>query len=359
MKRRFISLFCALLLYFGSISCASFDVNTVANSVVRLTLIVENEAFSFGTAFIIGHRGGSTYLVTNRHVVMDVTRRIPFEIQKDHMFVMLDNTNNVRLKVSEITVLSSDVNYSVKPAIDDGLDLAFIRVDTGLANRRALPLVSAETVRRGDRIYAAGFPGVTDALFDDLGTLPSREEDVTITTGSVTNFNRTFGHKDTRYLQIDADTNSGNSGGPLINERGAVIGVNTLSLEGANAAVYIDYIIDECERLGIPYTRAYSGISNYAGLLLIVLGAVLAAVILPVTRRRRKLKGTASASVPPAGTAPRLLCTRGHFTGAIFPINDTVAIGRDPSRCQIVFPGDANGIPASFEKDSPKEKWTA
>jgi hypothetical protein len=228
--------------------------------------------------------------------------------------------------------------------IEDGLDLAFIRVDTGLANRRALPLVSAETVRRGDRIYAAGFPGVTDALFDDLGTLPSREEDVTITTGSVTNFNRTFGHKDTRYLQIDADINSGNSGGPLINERGAVIGVNTLSLEGANAAVYIDYIIDECERLGIPYTRAYSGISNYAGLLLIVLGAVLAAVILPVTRRRRKLKGAASASVPPAGTAPRLLCTRGHFTGAIFPINDTVAIGRDPSRYQIVFPGDAKGI---------------
>jgi hypothetical protein len=60
---------------------------------------------------------------------------------------------------------------------------------------------------------------------------------------------------------------------------------------------------------------------------------------------------------PPAREAPpqaeqaaaqsftaRIFCTRGHFAGRAFPLLGRVAIGRDPARCQIVFPNDAQGI---------------
>jgi predicted component of type VI protein secretion system len=39
-----------------------------------------------------------------------------------------------------------------------------------------------------------------------------------------------------------------------------------------------------------------------------------------------------------------LICEKGQFAGTTFPIIGSLAIGRDPARCQIVFPGDAKGI---------------
>jgi pSer/pThr/pTyr-binding forkhead associated (FHA) protein len=45
---------------------------------------------------------------------------------------------------------------------------------------------------------------------------------------------------------------------------------------------------------------------------------------------------------PPA--IATLICTNGHFNGVRFPINNNLAIGRNPKLCQIVFPDDTQGI---------------
>ena len=48
---------------------------------------------------------------------------------------------------------------------------------------------------------------------------------------------------------------------------------------------------------------------------------------------------------PTASNAPaHLLCSRGNFAGTTFPINGILSIGRDPKRCQIVFPNESQGI---------------
>jgi S1-C subfamily serine protease len=362
MKRTISIIICLLLLLPAVAACSSFDVNTVADSVVRVAFIVNDDWWGFGSAFVIGHSGGSTYLVTNRHVIMDQGRTIPFEAQRDYMYVVLDDMSDVRLKISQIIVLSMDVDWSEN--IDDGMDLAFLRVDTGLSDRRALPLSTAETVQRGDRVFAAGFPAIADALFGDYVALPSKPENVTITSGIVTNTVRTYGHADTRHLQIDAVINNGNSGGPLINERGAVIGVNTLGLEGTNAAVYIDYIIEQCNRLGIPYRTASSGILDYWWVGLIGLLLIAAAAVLLLTKNKPAPAAYAGVAVPPVLQAPqapqalpvgnmpqqapnvptRLICTKGQFAGTTFPISGVLTIGRDPKACQIVFPGSTQGI---------------
>jgi hypothetical protein len=41
---------------------------------------------------------------------------------------------------------------------------------------------------------------------------------------------------------------------------------------------------------------------------------------------------------------PTLTCTRGHFAGTAFPLQGKTLIGRDPARCQIVYPADARGV---------------
>lgn len=84
-----------------------------------------------------------------------------------------------------------------------------------------------------------------------------------------------------------------------------------------------------------------------------------------VMRKRKNKTPASSAEVPPAyppaasepipvtmpvqqpaasGASSHLICTKGHYAGATFPVNGRLAIGRDPKRCQLVFPSETKGI---------------
>ena len=111
---------------------------------------------------------------------------------------------------------------SVAPATvvgrDPGNDLALVRAELDGQEPAAAPLGDSDAVRIGDPILALGNP------FNLEGTL---------TQGIVSALDRTFSSGgNTRpirdMIQIDAAVNPGNSGGPLINCQGEVIGVNTL-----------------------------------------------------------------------------------------------------------------------------------
>ena len=102
---------------------------------------------------------------------------------------------------------------------NETVDLAVVKVNS------ALPLQSMEVgnpgnVKVGDDAVAMGFP-----LGDELG------HDYTVTSGIVSS-RRTYGSVE--YIQTDAAVNPGNSGGPLLNRNGQVIGVNTLSYSGTH-----------------------------------------------------------------------------------------------------------------------------
>ena len=93
------------------------------------------------------------------------------------------------------------------------VDLAVIKLDSS-RTFGTLPLGDSDTVAFGDEVTAWGYP-----LSSFLGTDP------TLTRGIISSPNRIL--EDTKYLQIDADLAPGNSGGPLIDRYGHVVGVNT------------------------------------------------------------------------------------------------------------------------------------
>lgn len=104
--------------------------------------------------------------------------------------------------------------------IDKNIDLALVQVDEALT---PLKLVSEDSISIGKEVYAIGAP-----------------EDIpyTMTKGIVSAKNRKI--KNHEYIQIDASINSGNSGGPLLNENGEVIGINTMKVidaEGIGFAI--------------------------------------------------------------------------------------------------------------------------
>jgi S1-C subfamily serine protease len=99
---------------------------------------------------------------------------------------------------------------------DKATDIAVLRIEaSGLSQ---VTVADSDTLRTGDLAFAVGYP---------LGL------DQTLTMGVISGLGRSgLGDAVEDYIQTDAAVNSGNSGGPLLDSRGRLIGINTSILSG-------------------------------------------------------------------------------------------------------------------------------
>ncbi len=122
---------------------------------------------------------------------------------------------------AEITI--NDETYPVKSvlAYDKDIDLAMLKISA--TDLEPLPICQ-NPVQTGKTVYAIGSSrGLTATFSQGIITYAERVEDGVV------------------YVQHDAAISSGNSGGPLINEHGEVIGVNTLTIvnsQNLNFAIF-------------------------------------------------------------------------------------------------------------------------
>ncbi len=105
-------------------------------------------------------------------------------------------------------------------------DLALVKVDPAGLGLKPLALTSSKSVQVGDAVYAIGNPyGLDETL--TRGIVSARGRTISAPNGS----------KITGAIQTDAALNPGNSGGPLLNDQGEVIGVNSqIASEAASVA---------------------------------------------------------------------------------------------------------------------------
>ena len=162
----------------------------VRPALVQLTVTPSDGETYSGTGFVVRSDG---LVVTNRHVIDDA------ETVTARMNIPDGRTWEFTGQVLGRGILA---------------DLAVIQLD---ANRdfATLPLGDSDAVAYGDAVTAWGYP-----ISSFLGTAAP-----TLTLGIISSPNRIF--EDTDYLQTDASLAPGNSGGPLIDRYGSVVGVNT------------------------------------------------------------------------------------------------------------------------------------
>ena len=155
---------------------------------------VTREATSLGSGFIISPDG---YIVTNNHVISAGEGR--------------PGANDAAVDTITIT-LSDRREYKAKIIGRDPLtDMALLKIDA--ANLPFVKFGNSQSVRVGDWAIAIGNP------FGLGGT---------VTAGIVSALHRNIGSGQyDRYIQTDASINQGNSGGPLFDLDGNVIGINT------------------------------------------------------------------------------------------------------------------------------------
>ncbi len=134
-------------------------------------------------------------------------------------------TPKISVTLSSGTRLKSEVKKYSPPASAEvgapsGRDLALLKVPEG--NYPMLLLADSTTAQIGDSIRILGFPGVV--LSHELLN-ESASVDASVTSGAVSGFKRDKANNP--YIQTDAPAAWGNSGGPVINAKGELLGVLT------------------------------------------------------------------------------------------------------------------------------------
>jgi hypothetical protein len=119
---------------------------------------------------------------------------------------------------------------------DRDVDLALVRVD-GQKDFPVLPLGSADDLTELMELVAFGFPFGTELAPED-GQYPA----ISINVGSVTSLRRRKG--ELYHIQLDAVLNPGNSGGPVLDKAGKVVGVVASGIRGAgvNFAIPVNQV---------------------------------------------------------------------------------------------------------------------
>lgn len=280
--------------------------------------------YGTGTGFGVGRSGEDAQIfVTNNHVISDKQNK-PY----DQVYIFVDNAN----LYDESSVVPCRILYA-----DPQVDLAIIQAEAPIPGVGTLPLRSAKEIKTGDDVYALGFPAIADELADSNHYTV---DDITVTDGIVSRRLQIGG---VDYMAHTAKINHGNSGGPLIDTAGNVVGINTLGIadvENADLRCYafdIDYAIDVLEQLELPYTKAAGNVGGLSLAAVAAIGVGIAVVlVLAVVLLLRKKQ---------SGKVPKVLIQAicGPLQGQSWELLTSLSIGRNPGE-NIVLPPDTSGI---------------
>ena len=341
------------------------NIEEACQGVVRVFSIFGEDAAS-GSGIIVGKTGEeSDIIVTNWHVVAQETYSGKVQLA-DEVYILLDNEAYTKDGFDADHAIRCKVLYTTTGYPD----FAILQAEEKIPGRKALSLMSASNAKRSERVYALGYPGNADMIND--GYISATVQEITATDGTISRMVQADAFGNTHVIQHTAHINHGNSGGPLVNEDGVVIGINTYGY-GDNAAeyflsVYIDYAMNAMDELGISYDKVKPSDASITsdnavkqesntGLIIGIIAAVAAAAALVaffLLRGKNGKSGTAAAPAanrvsaaqqaakqPVSSTGWYVEGIGGTHEGQRFSVNERLVFGREPSECGVVFPKES------------------
>ncbi len=200
MKAHLTSLLSIAFLFLLSVSLPSYASNKPNSSGLCIgdCMVIESyedkDDFEDLTGFSLGYSG---YILTNYHVVK--------------------NAKHIKVKF-----LNGDVSEAKIIIKDESNDIAFIKPESSPKLPGAnVSLGDSSEVKLGDKVFTIGFP-----MSNVLGQQPRYSEGVINSLAGMGD--------DPKAFQISIPIQSGNSGGPLFNQKGEVVGIVSSSLDSAN-----------------------------------------------------------------------------------------------------------------------------
>ena len=290
-----------------------------------------------GTGFFIGTEGENPqYIITNCHVIEE--------------FILAGKA----LGGGELHVLfdKDDEAEAYLVDYDAEKDVAILRLAEATDKRIPLQMRIPQESSLGSEAYAVGYPAAADLTVAAVNSFS--QKDATVTTGSIRRFLTESG-TGRKLIQTDASLGGGNSGGPLFDGSGAVIGINTAGSKldtNLFYAVSVSEVLPLLQKNSIPYAVAeekagggipvlYIGIAAGAMLLLIV-------IVVAVLLNRKKKPAQAAPAVQAARNqtgSPILRSMAPQHGGMVVQLHGSpVQLGRDANLCRLVYQDGTPGV---------------
>lgn len=289
-----------------------------------------SETISTGSGFLVGKAGQDPqYVVTNNHVIEDVLEK------GGSVNVFFSGATN------DFMVAKVDFNSAEK-------DIAILKLPEPTTKRIPLVLRLSDDVQAGEAIYTLGFPGISA---DQSSYSTYDIDDITVTTGVVSKIT-SLAWADIDAYQTDAAIHPGNSGGPMVDASGYMLGINTFGTvdsETVNFATIADELRVILDQEKIPYMlKGYDSWMLWLGIGMLVLfggaGAYLLVTDKGAANSPAKAPAKGASAAPVKSGTPTLLGVTGKYAGQKIPLNSRITIGRDPVRCQLVFEPNTAGV---------------
>ena len=212
--------------------------------------------YTAGTCFLINEE----YVITNKHIFdldtdMDPDPDVVYTIRElvmdgEGLDELADNDPHLKLYV----FANRDTNVEAtvhENAQSDVLDFAALHLSEKIYGREPLVLGDSDAVQQRDDVFAYGFPAdsISNKNFNT-------KDDVSISSGIVSKVTVT-GSVD--IIEHTSQLDEGNSGGPLVNDAGEVVGINEFIVDQKNYSIQINVIKEILDTWGIPYTGGTGG----------------------------------------------------------------------------------------------------
>lgn len=325
-------------------------------SVAWIACIDANGSGSIGTCYAVGNIGDEPeYFVTNGHVVQ----------------LAAENGNRILVFLDDGDYLEAELVYF---ELDENLDMAIVKLPYAVDVRTPVVFRDSSEVIQGENCMAIGYPGKSLDLDKDFDGSISGQS---VNKGVISKTNVTPPGCNFKTFQHDAWVSNGNSGGPLFDGTGFLIGMNTMvhkESENVNIAIESEEIMNMLDKQGIDYAttddykkdikkvnasaekkfdkkheaaldeasdnlkKAETKFFIYAG---VAVACLIALVIVFVIGNKKVVV----VGEQDDGKKNYLICVQGIFQGQSFEITGhTMTIGRDQHSCTFVFPEDTPGI---------------
>lgn len=226
----------------SAVATANLDsvVGITTTTIMRDIFNRQVGAQAMGSGFIVNENG---YIMTNDHVIASLTSDTGYSSGGGY-------ADQVAVVLNDGSQLPAEILWS-----DSTLDLAILKVEPEVP-LKAVKLGNSDELLIGEQAIAIGNPFAL-------------EFHGTVTAGYISGLNRTLRGQGTTMqdlIQTDASINQGNSGGPLLNGKGEVIGINTMKIssgEGLGFAIPVNTakpIIEQVIKTG-TFERVTLGIT--------------------------------------------------------------------------------------------------